>query len=149
MMFGFSGFVVLVVLIILIVAILYYIVRSNRVYNRNPYAFNYEYLTPCEFGFGRCAFSRECVSFSNDPHHCSGCGNECESGTCIDGACVPVPTPEPETEPPAPTPCPNGETLCNDACANLNTDVQNCGGCGASCGINAVCTDGVCVQIPI
>ncbi len=34
-------------------------------------------------------------------------------------------------------------------CANLNDDPSNCGGCGISCGLNGVCTNGSCsLQCP-
>lgn len=38
--------------------------------------------------------------------------------------------------------CPSGETQCNDACVDLNADVNNCGRCGRRC--NGVCQDGLC-----
>jgi DNA-binding beta-propeller fold protein YncE len=44
------------------------------------------------------------------------------------------------------TPC--GGTLCNGQCVNLNTDVNNCGACGAVCdGDGAVCAAGRCVSV--
>src|SRR5688572_4443798 len=44
------------------------------------------------------------------------------------------------------TPC--GGTLCNGQCVNLNTDVKNCGACGAVCDVDgAVCVEGRCVEV--
>ena len=49
-------------------------------------------------------------------------------GICQDGACT----------------CPNGLTNCGGACVNLLTSRGNCGGCGAGCGFNEQCSNGVC-----
>lgn len=40
--------------------------------------------------------------------------------------------------------CGNGETCCNNACTNLQTDRNNCGGCGTTCGQGLSCQSGVC-----
>ncbi len=41
--------------------------------------------------------------------------------------------------------CASGETCCNNTtCANLQTDVQNCGACGHACGQGQKCVAGVC-----
>ena len=40
--------------------------------------------------------------------------------------------------------CSNGQTCCNNACTNLQTDRDNCGGCGTSCGPGLSCQSGVC-----
>jgi len=42
------------------------------------------------------------------------------------------------------TACAVGEVNCNGACADLATDVSNCGACGNACAIGATCTSGVC-----
>lgn len=40
--------------------------------------------------------------------------------------------------------CGNGQTCCNNACTNLQTDRNNCGGCGTTCGSGLTCQSGVC-----
>ncbi len=40
--------------------------------------------------------------------------------------------------------CGNGETCCSNACTNLQTDRNNCGGCGTTCGSGLSCQSGVC-----
>jgi hypothetical protein len=41
-------------------------------------------------------------------------------------------------------PCPTYQQLCNGACIPTVTDPQNCGGCGATCTGNQVCSGGAC-----
>lgn len=40
--------------------------------------------------------------------------------------------------------CGQGQTCCNDACVNLQTDRNNCGTCGSTCGAGASCQSGSC-----
>lgn len=40
--------------------------------------------------------------------------------------------------------CSNGQTCCSNACTNLQTDRNNCGGCGTTCGSGLSCQSGVC-----
>ena len=41
--------------------------------------------------------------------------------------------------------CPIGQAQCaGGTCANLATDVQNCGSCGAACGSGQICEAGIC-----
>jgi len=40
--------------------------------------------------------------------------------------------------------CGNGQTCCNNACVNMQTDRNNCGGCGTTCGSGLSCQSGVC-----
>lgn len=40
--------------------------------------------------------------------------------------------------------CGNGQTCCNNSCVNLQTDRNNCGGCGTTCGSGLSCQSGVC-----
>jgi hypothetical protein len=42
--------------------------------------------------------------------------------------------------------CGESETVCAGACANLNSDRDNCGRCGESCGDGLVCSFGQCVE---
>ncbi|MFB3765924.1 MAG: hypothetical protein ACE14P_11860, partial [Methanotrichaceae archaeon] len=43
-----------------------------------------------------------------------------------------------------PQACPSGQNFCIDKCVDLNSDINNCGGCGKICGINEVCQEGQC-----
>ena len=40
--------------------------------------------------------------------------------------------------------CPNGETLCNSTCVDINSDPNNCGNCGNTCGAGT-CQAGACM----
>jgi hypothetical protein len=40
--------------------------------------------------------------------------------------------------------CGNGQTCCSNSCTNLQTDRNNCGGCGTTCGAGFSCQSGVC-----
>ncbi|MFO0594747.1 MAG: DUF6184 family natural product biosynthesis lipoprotein [Myxococcaceae bacterium] len=40
--------------------------------------------------------------------------------------------------------CANGQTCCNNACVNLQTDRNNCGACGTTCGSSVSCQSGNC-----
>src|SRR5438105_2763104 len=40
--------------------------------------------------------------------------------------------------------CNAGETLCNNVCKNLQTDVANCGACGNACAAGQACANGLC-----
>jgi hypothetical protein len=42
--------------------------------------------------------------------------------------------------------CSEGLSVCGDACADLKTDAAHCGTCGQSCGADAACSAGVCVD---
>ena len=46
--------------------------------------------------------------------------------------------------PPAPLNCTVGETECTGLCANLQTDSENCGKCGALCPAGQGCVAGKC-----
>jgi hypothetical protein len=43
--------------------------------------------------------------------------------------------------------CPAGQTNCNGACHDLQTDETNCGACGTSCGAVQGCCSGVCKNL--
>lgn len=40
--------------------------------------------------------------------------------------------------------CGQGQTCCSNSCVNLQTDRNNCGACGTSCGASVSCQSGVC-----
>jgi hypothetical protein len=40
--------------------------------------------------------------------------------------------------------CPEGQVTCSNACVNLQTDSQNCGGCGVICSREQVCSGAIC-----
>lgn len=40
--------------------------------------------------------------------------------------------------------CGAGDTCCSGVCVKIDTDANNCGGCGKACGIGAVCTAQKC-----
>src|SRR5215218_791717 len=44
--------------------------------------------------------------------------------------------------------CADGQTECEGACSDLETDANNCGGCGARCGDGSVCVGGRCLGTP-
>jgi hypothetical protein len=46
----------------------------------------------------------------------------------------------------APT-CPEPQTLCDDACYNLQSSPQACGACGTTCADGEVCSEGVCTLV--
>lgn len=72
----------------------------------------------------------ECVDLSLYPDdHCGSCGNTCEEPTphCDRGQC---------------TACPASD--CSGTCTVIDTDPDNCGECGRSCGVGAVCLRGEC-----
>ena len=73
-----------------------------------------------------------------------GCPAACPTGTVCDvvqGFCVAQTTPG--TTPPATT-CNAPQQTCNNQCVDPRSDPNNCGGCGNSCGQNAICVGGGC-----
>jgi hypothetical protein len=99
---------------------------------------------PC--GLGVCCPSGEdcCFSLSNtclpacgaNQHYDSLCNCVCNPTTCPPGA-----TQDPHT---CQCVCPQGQTLCNSACVNTQTDDSNCGMCGHACPSGQTCSAGVC-----
>src|SRR3712207_5344018 len=44
-------------------------------------------------------------------------------------------------------PCPPGQGCCNRTCVDLQSDPNNCGSCGNSCGASDKCQQGECVIV--
>jgi hypothetical protein len=81
-----------------------------------------------------------CTDTRSSTQHCGGCGNACDPGQiCTAGSCEAL-TCDPE--------CEAGETCCRvgttNTCVDLQTDRNNCGLCGETCGLNETCKAGVC-----
>jgi hypothetical protein len=70
---------------------------------------------------------KSCVSLSDNPRHCGGCGVQCADGlACRGGKCC--------------TPCGS-----NANCVDLESDVFNCGACGHACpNSDFACVSGQC-----
>src|SRR3990172_9483223 len=43
--------------------------------------------------------------------------------------------------------CPQGQAACGKTCTPILRDVNNCGGCGVSCGFGEVCAAGKCTCV--
>jgi hypothetical protein len=84
-----------------------------------------------------------CANLSNDPQNCGSCSTVCSgptensTGICSNGTCVP-----------GAFACDSGYTQCGSTCEDLNSDIQNCGGCGYACPTTphsiSICVDGNC-----
>jgi hypothetical protein len=85
----------------------------------------------------------QCLDLRNDNRNCGACGRACATGltcapdamgvsTCIAACMAPFSS--------CPAPAPGSFPYC----ANLNTDVNNCGMCGRACLGAQSCVDGVC-----
>jgi predicted outer membrane repeat protein len=121
-----------------------------------------ETAAACGAGGGTCdvcvnpapiCVSHACEACTSDDQCGSGavcCIGSCESGICCaDADCA---------EPGAPdcvshtcvcssngdAACPGSETCCNDGCADLQTDPDQCGACGNPCAEGQSCQGGVC-----
>jgi hypothetical protein len=89
----------------------------------------------CDSGSHRCAYS--CASGTSTPDSCGDSCVHCSAPaggqpTCTNGQCDFT--------------CPGGGK-CGDRCVNVQTDAQNCGGCGISCTLSnaqATCSAGRC-----
>lgn len=91
----------------------------------------------CEMGNTCCGMS--CYALSGDLTHCGSCAVDCTIGrgeTCSMGMCrcggAPGCMGTPES------------TCCGARCANVRTDVANCGMCGRACGPGETCANGMC-----
>jgi hypothetical protein len=40
--------------------------------------------------------------------------------------------------------CPEGQVACGSTCVNVQTDSQNCGGCGIVCARGQMCSGAIC-----
>ncbi len=82
------------------------------------------------------------VNRKEDKKNCGVCGYVARNGQCIDGV-------EPDVDPII---CPiAGYEVCNGACTDVPSDVNNCGSCGFNCSahqnanFNPFCENGVCI----
>jgi len=125
----------------------------------------------CDEGFIDCGDA--CVDPLTDPKNCGSCGNDCNEGVCVEGACADeCPPGTLECEPGScsdisvdpvhcgscTNACPPDQTClnasctcagsapdeCPDGCTNVLTDPQNCGICGLICAPNESCVNGSC-----
>jgi hypothetical protein len=73
------------------------------------------------------------------------CLTPCPDGQVFDGKCSCVCAED--GSPPAEDgtcPCPPGQERCFGVCVDILSDPDNCGGCVNFCGLNQLCTGGVC-----
>jgi hypothetical protein len=80
-----------------------------------------------------------CIDVSADPLNCGACGSICAaSQSCVSGVCL-APAPSSALKCAA-----QGLSACAGVCTNTLNDNNNCGTCGNSCSIGAICSGGVC-----
>jgi hypothetical protein len=86
-----------------------------------------------------------CLDIQNDPQNCGGCNQPCTPGlqTCEGGKCVCIGG----GEPCAGGCCGAGQTCCGTTCVDLQTDSQNCRGCGNACVSGEGCCNGACTPL--
>src|SRR5262249_46448921 len=92
----------------------------------------------CPPGQTFCDDSQECRNLSSDAGSCGACGVRCPSLVCRDGRCL-------SDEEADSGPCAPGETFCDledGYCADLQTNLLNCGQCGTTCSTGEACSDG-------
>jgi hypothetical protein len=119
-----------------------------------------------------------CVDTDTDPLHCGACGvacgaslNPCIDIECIEGACTPVEAADGASCEEgqeagvccaagdtvtcvvggiccSSAQCDEGDTCCSGQCVDLQTDPDNCGGCGPefACDAGETCSQGQCVS---
>lgn len=104
----------------------------------------------CAAGFGSCDPTNPCeTNFSTDKNNCGACGNACsgDGQGCVNGQCACVANcgPGGSVDANCQCTCAAGLTSCGASCVDTNTDVNNCGGCGQTCGpIVSECSAGKC-----
>lgn len=120
----------------------------------------------CGGGTKQCGAS--CVNQQNDPTNCGGCGTLCQAGEgCVSGKCqlgcqvgltlctapvsdggVPDASSDASNDASsdASSDGSSGDsgTVAFPYCVNVQTDDQNCGGCGVACGSGQQCVNGAC-----
>jgi len=89
-----------------------------------------------------CSGSDNCINWTNDNNNCGGCGIRCINGqTCVYNS----------SNQTAKCVCQEsncnyyGTTCCNNQCANIWTDPNNCGNCGNRCVSGQTCQSGSCI----
>lgn len=101
----------------------------------------------CKPDYDTCDDTGPCMTYLQyNTNHCGACGNACVAPqgcaqghcTCVDYTCATV-------DANCNCVCPAGQTSCGSYCADTQTDVKNCGGCGHACGpVVSECSAGVC-----
>ncbi len=94
----------------------------------------------CAEGYANCdgMLGTGCESLlATDDENCGRCGRSCGEGrSCSSGKC------ECFAEP---CDCSADQTLCDEACVDVESSAEHCGGCGRVCGEGQTCEAGHCV----
>ena len=104
----------------------------------------------CASGFDSCDPANPCeTNLMTDNNNCGACGNACsgDGQGCVNGQCACVANcgPGGSVDANCHCICAAGLTSCGASCVDTNTDVNNCGGCGQTCGpIVSECSAGKC-----
>jgi hypothetical protein len=87
----------------------------------------------CEPGFDQCDSTPDCENIQTHDN-CGSCGKACAvEEVCDSGSCTGE--------------CPSGKQDCGGACADVQTDISNCGSCGNTCvadNAQVSCSGGLC-----